>query len=580
MPIHNADIAAALDEIADLLEIGGENPFRIRAYRNASRTIGDAGRELRELVEAGEPLTAIAGIGADLSRTITEYIATGRLRFLEELKAKFPPGICDLLRVQGLGPKRVKILWKELGIDSFEALGKVAQEGRIRDLKGFGEKSEQNILLALRTRADDGKRFRRASVVVHAEAISSRLLAVPGVRRLEQAGSFRRGRETVGDLDLLVEADDAAPVMEAFVTFDEVRQVLAHGPTKSTVVLRNGLQVDLRVVPAESFGAALNYFTGSKAHNVALRALAQKAGLKLNEYGLFRGEAAVAGRTEEDIYAALGLGYVEPELREDRGEVDAAAGGYLPRLVAEGDLRGDLHSHTTWSDGAASIREMAEAAQARGYEYLAVTDHSKRLTVANGLDEARLLKQLDEIDEVNAGLRGLTLLKGIEVDILEDGALDLSDAVLDRLDVVVGSVHSRFNLPREQQTARVLKAMDHPRFAILGHPTGRLLLERPGYELDIERVIAHAKARGCFLEINAHPERLDLNDVHARMARDAGVLLSIDTDAHSPRDLGLMRHGISQARRGWLRPGDVLNTRPLRELRSLLSAAMGRGAAG
>ena len=580
MPIHNADIAAALEEIADLLEIGGENPFRIRAYRNASRTIGDAGRELRELVEAGEPLTAIAGIGADLSRTITEYIVTGRLGFLEELKAKFPPGICDLLRVQGLGPKRVKILWKELGIDSFEALGKVAQEGRIRDLKGFGEKSEQNILLALRTRADDGKRFRRASVVVHAEAISSRLLAVPGVRRLEQAGSFRRGRETVGDLDLLVEADDAAPVMEAFVTFDEVRQVLAHGPTKSTVVLRNGLQVDLRVVPAESFGAALNYFTGSKAHNVALRALAQKAGLKLNEYGLFRGEAAVAGRTEEDIYAALGLGYVEPELREDRGEVDAAAGGYLPRLVAEGDLRGDLHSHTTWSDGAASIREMAEAAQARGYEYLAVTDHSKRLTVANGLDEARLLKQLDEIDEVNAGLRGLTLLKGIEVDILEDGALDLSDAVLDRLDVVVGSVHSRFNLPREQQTARVLKAMDHPRFAILGHPTGRLLLERPGYELDIERVIAHAKARGCFLEINAHPERLDLNDVHARMARDAGVLLSIDTDAHSPRDLGLMRHGISQARRGWLRPGDVLNTRPLRELRSLLSAAMGRGAAG
>ena len=580
MPIHNADIAAALEEIADLLEIGGENPFRIRAYRNASRTIGDAGRELRELVEAGEPLTAIAGIGADLSRTITEYIVTGRLGFLEELKAKFPPGICDLLRVQGLGPKRVKILWKELGIDSFEALGKAAQEGRIRDLKGFGEKSEQNILQALRTRADDGKRFRRASVVVHAEAISSRLLAVPGVRRLEQAGSFRRGRETVGDLDLLVEADDAAPVMEAFVTFDEVRQVLAHGPTKSTVVLRNGLQVDLRVVPAESFGAALNYFTGSKAHNVALRALAQKAGLKLNEYGLFRGEAAVAGRTEEDIYAALGLGYVEPELREDRGEVDAAAGGYLPRLVAEGDLRGDLHSHTTWSDGAASIREMAEAAQARGYEYLAVTDHSKRLTVANGLDEARLLKQLDEIDEVNAGLRGLTLLKGIEVDILEDGALDLSDAVLDRLDVVVGSVHSRFNLPREQQTARVLKAMDHPRFAILGHPTGRLLLERPGYELDIERVIAHAKARGCFLEINAHPERLDLNDVHARMARDAGVLLSIDTDAHSPRDLGLMRHGISQARRGWLRPGDVLNTRPLRELRSLLSAAMGRGAAG
>lgn len=576
MPVHNADIAAAFGEIADLLEIGGENPFRIRAYRNASRLVGDARREFREAVAAGEDLTQLDGIGADLARKIAEFVTTGRLAALDELKAKFPPGLTDLLRVQGVGPKRVKTLWKELGVDSLPALAAAAQAGRIRTLAGFGEKMEQNILQALATHAADDRRFRRASVVNQVEALARHLQAVPGVRQLAQAGSFRRGRETVGDLDLLVEAGQAEPVMAAFVAFDEVRQVLAQGETKSSVILRNGLQVDLRVVPAASFGAALQYFTGSKAHNVALRGLAIRQGLKLNEYGLFRGEESVAGAAEADIYRALGLAWVPPELREDRGEVEAAAAGSLPALVEERDLRGDLHNHSTWSDGAASIREMAAAARARGYAYLAITDHSKRLTVANGLDERRLLEQLDEVDAVNAELRDLVLLKGIEVDILEDGQLDLSDEVLARLDVVVASVHSKFNLSREQQTERILRALDHPHVAILGHPTGRLLLERPGYELDMERIITHARQRGCFLELNAHPERLDLNDVHARMARDAGVLISINSDAHSPRDLALAAHGIVQARRAWLGPADVLNTRPLPELRRLLARAMGR----
>lgn len=575
MPVHNADIASAFNEIADLLEIRGENPFRIRAYRNASRLVGDAGREMHEAVQAGEDLTQLAGIGADLAKKITEFVTSGRLAFLDEVKAQFPPGLTDLLRVQGLGPKRVKILWKELGVESLAGLEKAAKEGRIRGLAGFGEKTEQNILQSLQTRTADDRRFRRASVIGYVEALSRHIEAVPGVRQLAPAGSYRRGRETVGDLDLLAVADDPAAVMKAFTTYDEVQQVLAHGETKSSVILRAGLQADLRVVPAESFGAALQYFTGSKAHNVALRGLAIKKGLKLNEYGLFRGEDPVAGVDEPGIYRELGMAWVPPELREDRGEVDAAAAGKLPALVEEADLRGDLHNHSTWSDGAASIEEMARAAKARGYEYLAITDHSKRLTVANGLDEKRLLQQLDEVDELNRRLKGIVVLKGIEVDILEDGTLDLPDEVLGRLDVVVGSVHSKFSLSREKQTERILRAMDHRHFAILGHPTGRLLLERPGYELDMERVIAHARARGCFLELNAHPERLDLNDVHARMAKEAGVPVSIDCDGHSVRDLALSAHGVLQARRAWLEKDDVLNTRPLPALRKLLARAMG-----
>lgn len=575
MPVHNADIAAAFDEIADLLEIKGDNPFRIRAYRNAARTIGDLGGELRDQVEKGEDLTAIAGIGKDLAQKIGQMVITGRIAQLEELKQSLPAGLVDMLRLPGLGPKRVKLLYEDLKIQGVEQLAAAARDGKIRELKGFGEKIEAGILKAIETRQTEGKRFRRASVTPHAEALVKHLRATPGVKQVELAGSYRRARETIGDLDILVEAAKSDAVMERFTTYDEVQQVLAKGETKSSVLLRSGLQVDLRVVPAESFGAALQYFTGSKAHNIAVRKIAQAKGLKVNEYGVLKGEKQVAGRTEKEVYAKLGLAWMPPELREDRGEVEGAAKGAPPKLIEAGDIRGDLHNHSTWSDGGNAIEEMAAAAQALGYEYFALCDHSKRLTVANGLDEKRLAKQIADIDKLNASFKGFRLLKGIECDILEDGTLDLSDDILKELDLVVVSVHSKFNLTREAQTARVLKALDNRYASILAHPTGRLILEREPYEIDIPRVIEHAKQRGNFLELNANPMRLDLNDVFCQMAKQAGVLISIDVDGHSTKDLANLAFGIGQARRGWLEKKDVLNTRPLKELLKLLAAARG-----
>lgn len=575
MPVHNTDIEAAFVEIADLLEIQGDNPFRIRAYRNAARTVADLGEELRDQVEKGEDLTRIAGIGKDLAQKIGQMVITGRIAQLEELRQSVPAGLVEMLRLPGLGPKRVKLLYDDLQIHDLAQLAAAAREGRIRELKGFGQKIEAGILKAIETRQTEGKRFRRASVTPRAEALVSYLRATPGVRQVELAGSYRRARETIGDLDILVEAAESAAVMDRFTSYDEVQQVLAKGDTKSSVLLRAGIQVDLRVVPAESFGAALQYFTGSKAHNIAVRKIAQAQGLKVNEYGVLKGEKQVAGRTEQEVYAKLGLAWTPPELREDRGEVEAASRGGLPPLVEVEDIRGDLHNHSTWSDGAQTVEEMAAAARARGYEYLAMCDHSKRLTVANGLDEKRLARQIDEIDELNATFKGFRLLKGIECDILEDGALDLSDGILKELDLVVVSVHSKFNLSREAQTARVLKAMDHRYASILAHPTGRLILEREPYEIDIPRVIEHAKQRGCCLELNANPMRLDLNDVYCQMAKQAGVLISINVDGHHTKDLANIAFGIGQARRGWLEKRDVLNTRPLKELVKLLAAARG-----
>lgn len=572
MPIHNTDIAAALAEIADLLEIKGDNPFRIRAYRNGSRVVGDLGEDLPAKVEKGEDLTQLAGIGKDLAAKIGQMVITGRIAYLEELRQEMPAGLIDMLRLPGLGPKRVKILYDDLKIQGLEQLGAAAKSGQIQALKGFGDKIVAGIMKAIETRQTEGRRFRRASVTPTAEALLAHLRAVPGVKQAELAGSYRRARETVGDLDILVEAVTPEEVMDRFTAYEEVQQVLAKGDTKSSVLLRMGIQVDLRVVPAESFGAALQYFTGSKEHNIAVRKIAQAQGLKVNEYAVTRGEEAVAGRTEKEVYAALGLAWVPPEMRENRGEVERAAAGEVPKLIELADIRGDLHNHSTWSDGAHSIAEMAEAAQARGYEYFALCDHSKRLTVANGLDEKRLAQQIKEIDKFNEGCKGFRLLKGSEVDILEDGTLDLSDDILKELDLVVVSVHSKFNLSREKQTERVLRALDHPYTTILAHPTGRLILEREPYEIDIPRVIEQAKQRGCYLELNANPMRLDLNDAYCQMAKQAGVLISIDVDAHRAQDLDLMTFGIGQARRGWLEKRDVLNTRPLKELMKLLAA--------
>jgi len=573
MPVHNEDVAAIFDEIADLLEIRGENPFRIRAYRNAARVIRDHSENLAVLVEQGADLTGLPGIGADLAGKIEEIVRTGKLAALEELRRGIPAGLLQMLQLPGLGPKKVKALHDRLGISSLAELQRAAEQGRIRELPGFGAKSEEKILEGIRARADTTRRFLRSVAVSYAEALVEYLRASAGVRRVTVAGSYRRGRETVGDLDILAIATRQSGIMDRFVGYDEVVEVLSKGTTRSSVILRSGIQVDLRVVPAKSYGAALHYFTGSKAHNIAVRRLGQKAGLKINEYGVFRKDRYIGGRNEEDVFGAVGLPYIEPELREDRGEIEAAREGRLPRLITLGDVRGDLHMHSTATDGHHSIAEMAAAARARGYRYIAITDHSQRLTVAHGLDPRRLRRQMEEIDRLNERLSGIRVLKGIEVDILEDGSLDLPDDVLRDLDVVIGAVHSHFNLPRDKQTERILRAMDHPSFCILAHPTGRLLSSRQGYDVDMERILEHAAQRGCFLELNAHPERLDLNDIHCQKARELGVKISIGTDAHAVNDLDFMKYGISQARRGWLEAGDVINTRSLTELRKLLKKA-------
>jgi DNA polymerase (family 10) len=459
-------------------------------------------------------------------------------------------------------------------VQTTEQLHRAALDGRIRALHGFGEKTEQNILQSLEAHASQSRRFKLATAAQYAEALRAFLQSVPGVQQVIVAGSFRRMRETVGDLDILVTAAADSPVMQRFAAYDEVAEVYSAGETRASILLKCGLQVDLRVVAQASYGAALHYFTGSKAHNIAIRRSAQQLGLKINEYGVFCGAKRIAGDSEESVYRAVGLPYIPPELREDRGEIEAARGGRLPQLVELSDLCGDLHAHSKASDGHDSLRDMALAAKALGLEYLAITEHSRRLTVAHGLDPVQLARQCDEIDRVNAQLDGITLLKGIEVDILDDGNLDLPDGVLGRLDLVVGAVHSRFDLSRAKQTERILRAMDHPHFTLLAHPSGRLIERRDPYDVDMLRIIRHAKQRGCFLELNAHPERLDLLDSHCQSAKEEGVLVSINSDAHSTFDLANLRYGVGQARRGWLEKSDVLNTRPLAALRKLLKRTM------
>jgi DNA polymerase (family 10) len=575
MPIHNADIAAIFEEIADLLEIQDANPFRVRAYRNAARTIGEYGREVAEILAGGGKLPKLPGIGADLAAKIEEIATTGRSRFLEELRAQLPPTITQLLSIPGLGPKRVKMLYDSLQVETLDQLAKAAEAGRIRELPGFGEKTERAILEAIRAHASQSRRYSIAVATQYAQSLVAHLRKGPGVRQAVVAGSFRRAKETVGDLDILVTAASGPPVMSHLLAYDEIADVLSHGETRSSVVLKSGIQVDVRVVPEESFGAALHYFTGSKPHNIAIRKLGQERGLKINEYGVFRGERRIAGETEESVFAAVGLPWIPPELREDRGEIEAARAGRLPQLVELKALRGDLHVHSKASDGRHTLRELAEEAHRRGWQYLAITDHSPRLAVTHGLDAKRLMQQMEEIDRLNETLKGIRLLKGIEVDILEDGSLDLADSLLKELDLVVAAVHSHFNLPREQQTRRILRAMDHPHFTLLAHPSGREIGGRPPMDVDMERIIRHARERGCYLELNAQPERLDLTDIHCQLAKAEGVLVSINSDAHTLLDFDHLRFGVGQARRGWLEAKDVLNTRSLKELLPILKKTMG-----
>ena len=567
MPIHNGDIADRFDEVADLLEIEGANAFRVRAYRNAARTLRDLPQAVTGMVAEGADLTDLPGVGEDLASQIREIVATGELSRLRDLEAEVPPGLTEVLGIAGLGPKRVQALHANLGVETLGDLEAAAKSGKIRSLSGFGEKTEANILHELATRGSGEKRTRRRVAEEVAEPLAAYLRDVAGVEQVTVAGSYRRRKETVGDLDILATCTADSPVIARFVAYEDVRDVVSQGRTRSTVILKNGLQVDLRVLAQESYGAALHYFTGSKAHNIHVRKMGVEAGLKINEYGVFRDDARIAGSTEREVYDAVGLPYIPPELREDRGEIAAAQSDGLPDLVTLDDIRGNLHSHTKASDGAKTLREMAVAARARGWSYLAITDHSKAVAVANGLDADRLAAQVEEIEALNAELSGITLLKSIEVDILESGELDLPDDILGRLDLCVCAVHSHFELSRDKQTERILRAMDNPNFGILAHPTGRLISTRAGCALDMERVIRHAGETGAVLEINAQPDRLDLDDVHAKMARDAGVPLSIGTDAHTDAHLDMMRYGVDQARRGWLTAADVVNTRPLAKLR-------------
>ncbi|WP_334065976.1 DNA polymerase/3'-5' exonuclease PolX [Burkholderia cepacia] len=575
MPIHNAGCAAVFAEIADMLEIQGANPFRVRAYRNAARTIADYGRDIATMIANGDDLGKIPSIGPDLASKLREIAATGTCELQQTLRHALPGAIVELLDVPGLGAKRVKALHDALHVDSLEQLRAEAKSGHVRELPGFGAKTEAHLLEAIDDRLQrEPQRFLLPDAAHALLPLLERLRAIAGVGKAVPAGSFRRRRETVGDLDILVTARDPQAVADAFVGYGEVARVLAHGKTKSSVVLASGLQVDLRVVDADAFGAALVYFTGSKAHNIALRRIAQAGGLKINEYGVFRGDERIAGATEASVYAAIGLHEVPPELREDRGEIDAARAGALPALVERKHVHGDLHAHTDASAGRDSLRAMADAARARGFAYLAITDRAPDAGGGrNGFDW--LARQLDEIDRLNASFDDFVLLKGVEAGILEDGSLDVPDALLGRLDLVVGAVRDGFELSRDAQTARVLHAMDQPHFTILAHPTGRVLGERAACELDVARVIAHAAARGCFVELDAQPRRLDLPDIWCREAAKAGVPVAIGSDVCSTDELDNLAYGVDQARRGWLTRPDVLNTRTLAQLRPLLARTMG-----
>jgi DNA polymerase (family 10) len=580
--MDNPDIARTLEEVADVLEIQNANPFRIRAYRNAVRTVETVTVPLRRWVEEGKALTDLPGIGKEMAGHIREMVETGTLGFRDELLAEVPRSLIELMRLPGLGPKKAKKVWDDLKIGSVDELEAAAKEGRIAALPGFGAKSQEKILAGIAEYRLHGSRYLLPEAERAVEPLLAYLREIPELERLEVAGSYRRRCETVGDIDLLAIAAAPVPVMERFRAYAQVDKILMAGDTRSTVVLGSGLQVDLRVVPAECYGAALVYFTGSKEHNVKLRRRGVERGLRISEYGVFRvreeGSAAehdewIAGREEADVYAAVGLAWIPPELREDRGEIAAAAAGRLPHLIRIEDLRGDLHMHSTWSDGRASIEEMVVACAARGYEYMVISDHSKALAMTGGLDAYRLREQWKEIDEVRARHPEIRILRSMEVDILGEGALDLEDEMLAGLDLVLVSLHSRLDLPLAQQTERVLRALEHPAVSIFCHPTARLINRRKPAELDLETILRRAAGLGVAVELNASPHRLDLKDTHLRLARDLGCKVVIDTDSHRPRELDQMRYGVEQARRAGLAAADVLNTLPYEEFRAAIARA-------
>ena len=572
--MRNTELAQIFREVALYLEMK-EEPFKPRAYEKVAYSLEALEEPVGEIYRRGgvKALRAIPGVGQAIAEKIEEVIRTGRLRYYEELKKEVPVDVRGLTAIEGIGPKSVKLLYEKLTIKTAADLEKAARSGKIRGLPHFGEKMEQKILKGIEFLKQGSGRFPLGSALPLIGEIEQRLRELPEVEEVVVAGSTRRWKETIGDADILAISRKPEKVMEFFVSMSEVMHVQGQGKTKSTVKLKNGMDVDLRVVPRESFGAALNYFTGSKDHNVALRKIAQEKGLKLNEYGLFRGNKRIAGKTEEEIYKALGLAFIPPELRENQGEIEAAQKGELPNLVGYRDLRGDLQTQTTWTDGANSIAEMAEEAKRLGLEYIAITDHTKGLAMTGGSDEKKLLKQMAEIDKINRSLKGITILKGAEVNINKDGTLDIKDEVLARLDVVGIAVHSHFNLPKREMTERIVRAMRNPHADILFHPTGRVIQKREPYDVDMDALIKTAKETGTVLEIDAYPDRLDLKDGHIRKAVEAGVKLAVDSDAHSVNHMRFLDFGVAQARRGWAEKKDVINTRPLKEFLKCLKGA-------
>lgn len=563
--MQNAEIAKFLGEIADMLELTGENFFRVRAYRNAARAVLDYPAEFSKL--SVKEMAEVPGLGKDLAGKIDTLLKTGDLPLHRELCEKVPPGMIALMNLPALGPKRVKQLHDELKVTSLADLKKAIDSGALGTIRGFGPKMEESLKQALARRPETTpKRWLYSEAAIEVDALMKYMRKCPAIEKIEVAGSFRRKRDTVGDLDVLAISSDPAEVMKRFVAYPRVAKTIGSGETKTTVALKDGLQVDLRVVPVESYGAALVYFTGSKDHCVHIRRIAQRMELSLNEYGLYRGKKSIAGKTEEEIYSALGLEWIAPELREDRGEVKAATDHTLPELISRDDLRGDLHSHSTYTDGRASIEEMARAADKAGLDYLAVTDHSRRLAMVNGLDPKRLREQWCEIEKVQAKVK-VKLLRGIEVDIMEDGSLDLPDDVLAELDWVVASVHYKLNQPPAAMTRRLLAAVRNRNVDVIGHPTGRLLLgKREPSKFDFGEVLRAAAGEGCALEVNSQPDRLDLIDTACTAAKNAGVKLVISSDSHSTKGFDLLEFGVNQARRGWIGAADVLNTRPLKQL--------------
>lgn len=569
-PVKNIDIANIFDRLADLLELEGENPFRVRAYRNAAATVENLPQNLEEMVKKGDDLTSLPAIGNDLAQKINDIVNHKEIDLLKRLEEKNPIDFEELNRIQGLGPRRIKKLYEILNVQNIDDLYHAAEEQKIRDLPGFSKKIEEHILEEIKKIKEKYNRMKISTAEQNALPIVEYLRENRSIQDIEIAGSYRRRKETIGDLDILVTCEDSISVMTHFVNYFDIDEVLSKGDTRSSIILKSGIQVDLRVLPQKSYGAAMLYFTGSKAHNIVIRKLAKQKDWKVNEYGLFSNDDFLAGETEKGIYNKLGLPYIEPELRENRGEFEAAESGNLPELIKLSDIKGDLHTHTNLTDGKNTLEEMAEAAQKLGYKYIANTDHSKRVTVAGGLDEKQVFENIKRTDKLNENFKDFTILKGIEVDILEDGSLDLSDKVLKELDIVVAAIHYKFNLTREDQTERILRAMDNPYLNIIAHPTGRLINEREPYDIDLEKIMQKAKENNCILEINSQPSRLDLNDLNSRKAKEMGVKLVISTECTQHNAVCFMRFGIGQARRGWIEKNNVINTRNINQLKKII----------